>query len=177
MLRLYDLLGGAWLSGVLGAGGAVALDQEPPNPERRGGRTLFAQFFEDHDTPTNRSAGTVDLARYLLREKGLAGSGLAERLPRVDSNSCAPTLLIANPACSFATSRMRINRLGRRELNLRRRARTVCARPSSRSPGERGAAGVEFHALLHRRSKAGRGIYRKPSSGRLAGRRSHRCHP
>ena len=34
---------------------------------------LFAQFFEDHDTPTNRSAwGPLNLARYLLEKKGLA---------------------------------------------------------------------------------------------------------
>jgi hypothetical protein len=31
---------------------------------------LFAQFFEDHDTPTNRSAwGPLNLARYLLERK------------------------------------------------------------------------------------------------------------
>jgi hypothetical protein len=34
---------------------------------------LFAQFFEDHDTPTNRSAwAPLNLARYLLEKKDLA---------------------------------------------------------------------------------------------------------
>jgi hypothetical protein len=34
---------------------------------------LFAQFFEDHDTPTNRSAwAPLNLARYLLERRGLA---------------------------------------------------------------------------------------------------------
>ena len=33
--------------------------------------TLFAQFFEDHDTPTNRTAwAPLNLARYLLEKKG-----------------------------------------------------------------------------------------------------------
>jgi hypothetical protein len=36
-------------------------------PSARGDGALFAQFFEDHDTPTNRSAwAPLNLARYLL---------------------------------------------------------------------------------------------------------------
>jgi hypothetical protein len=39
-----------------------------PNAAGDGG--LFAQFFEDHDTPTNRTAwAPLNLARYLLEEK------------------------------------------------------------------------------------------------------------
>ena len=35
------------------------------------GGVLFAQFFEDHDTPTNRSAwAPLNLARYLLERRG-----------------------------------------------------------------------------------------------------------
>src|SRR5260370_42352510 len=34
--------------------------------------TLFAQFFEDHDTPTNRTAwAPLNLARYLLERREL----------------------------------------------------------------------------------------------------------
>ncbi|MFI4888924.1 MAG: hypothetical protein ACHQIL_00170 [Steroidobacterales bacterium] len=37
---------------------------------------LFAQFFEDHETPTNRSAwAPLNLARYLLEQRDLAGPG------------------------------------------------------------------------------------------------------
>jgi hypothetical protein len=37
--------------------------------------TLFAQFFEDHDTPTNRTAwAPLNLARYLLEKKELLDS-------------------------------------------------------------------------------------------------------
>jgi hypothetical protein len=39
-------------------------------PSATTGGTLFAQFFEDHDTPTNRSAwAPLNLARYLLEER------------------------------------------------------------------------------------------------------------
>jgi hypothetical protein len=40
---------------------------------------LFAQFFEDHDTPTNRSAwAPLNLARYLLEKKQQLDSGWRE---------------------------------------------------------------------------------------------------
>lgn len=39
-------------------------------PGAKTGGQLFVQFFEDHDTPTNRNAwGPLNLARYLLEEK------------------------------------------------------------------------------------------------------------
>jgi hypothetical protein len=39
-------------------------------PSARSDGSLFAQFFEDHDTPTNRTAwAPLNLARYLLEEK------------------------------------------------------------------------------------------------------------
>ena len=39
-------------------------------PSALGDGALFAQFFEDHDTPTNRTSwGPLNLARYLLEEK------------------------------------------------------------------------------------------------------------
>jgi hypothetical protein len=39
-------------------------------PSAAGDGALFAQFFEDHDTPTNRSAwAPLNLARYLLEKK------------------------------------------------------------------------------------------------------------
>ncbi len=41
-------------------------------PSARTDGALFAQFFEDHDTPTNRSAwAPLNLARYLLERKDL----------------------------------------------------------------------------------------------------------
>jgi hypothetical protein len=40
---------------------------------------LFAQFFEDHDTPTNRSAwAPLNLARYLLEKQALCDRGWRE---------------------------------------------------------------------------------------------------
>jgi hypothetical protein len=40
---------------------------------------LFAQFFEDHDTPTNRSAwAPLNLARYLLERRSLAQASWLE---------------------------------------------------------------------------------------------------
>jgi len=41
-------------------------------PSAAGDGALFAQFFEDHDTPTNRTAwGPLNLARYLLERREL----------------------------------------------------------------------------------------------------------
>jgi hypothetical protein len=44
-------------------------------PSAAAAGTLFAQFFEDHDTPTNRTAwAPLNLARYLLEQKELLDS-------------------------------------------------------------------------------------------------------
>jgi hypothetical protein len=41
-------------------------------PSAAAGGSLFAQFFEDHDTPTNRTAwAPLNLARYLLEKRGM----------------------------------------------------------------------------------------------------------
>jgi len=41
-------------------------------PSAAGDGSLFAQFFEDHDTPTNRTAwAPLNLARYLLEKQAL----------------------------------------------------------------------------------------------------------
>jgi hypothetical protein len=41
-------------------------------PSALGDGSLFAQFFEDHDTPTNRTAwAPLNLARYLLEKREL----------------------------------------------------------------------------------------------------------
>jgi hypothetical protein len=48
-------------------------------PSARGGGELFAQFFEDHDTPTNRTAwAPLNLARYLLEKQQLIDSDWRE---------------------------------------------------------------------------------------------------
>ena len=45
-------------------------------PSAQGDGSLFAQFFEDHDTPTNRTAwAPLNLARYLLEKKHLVHRG------------------------------------------------------------------------------------------------------
>ena len=45
-------------------------------PSARSDGSLFAQFFEDHDTPTNRTAwAPLNLARYLLEKKDLVHRG------------------------------------------------------------------------------------------------------
>jgi hypothetical protein len=44
-------------------------------PSSAAGGALFAQFFEDHDTPTNRTAwAPLNLARYLLEQQELLDS-------------------------------------------------------------------------------------------------------
>jgi hypothetical protein len=44
-------------------------------PSAAGGGALFAQFFEDHDTPTNRTSwAPLNLARYLLEKQDLLDS-------------------------------------------------------------------------------------------------------
>ncbi len=48
-------------------------------PSAGAGGALFAQFFEDHDTPTNRTAwAPLNLARYLLEKKQLLDAGWSE---------------------------------------------------------------------------------------------------
>ena len=45
-------------------------------PSAQSDGSLFAQFFEDHDTPTNRTAwAPLNLARYLLEKKDLVHRG------------------------------------------------------------------------------------------------------
>ena len=71
ILRLYDEL--AKLKVCEFAGHRAALWQwikQHQIPSAAAGGELFAQFFEDHDTPTNRTAwAPLNLARYLLEER------------------------------------------------------------------------------------------------------------
>ena len=73
ILRLYDLLLARGYEEF--AGPRQSLWQwikrhQIPSAAADGG--LFAQFFEDHDTPTNRTAwAPLNLARYLLESKAL----------------------------------------------------------------------------------------------------------
>jgi hypothetical protein len=70
-LRLYDLLAahgyGEFAAPRQGLWRWIK-NQQIPSAATDG--ALFAQFFEDHDTPTNRSAwAPLNLARYLLEKK------------------------------------------------------------------------------------------------------------
>jgi hypothetical protein len=70
-LRLYDVLiarGFGQFSGSRAALWAWIAGHQLPSALDDG--SLFAQFFEDHDTPTNRTAwAPLNLARYLLEQK------------------------------------------------------------------------------------------------------------
>jgi hypothetical protein len=71
VLRLFDLLiehGYGEFSAPRQSLWQWIRDHQLPSAAGDGG--LFAQFFEDHDTPTNRSAwAPLNLARYLLEKK------------------------------------------------------------------------------------------------------------
>jgi hypothetical protein len=71
ILRLYDVLlshGYEEFSAPRGSLWQWIQRHQIPNAAADG--TLFAQFFEDHDTPTNRTAwAPLNLARYLLEQK------------------------------------------------------------------------------------------------------------
>jgi hypothetical protein len=71
VLRLYDLLL-AQGHGEFAGPRAALYDwiKRHQIPSAAGDGALFAQFFEDHDTPTNRSAwAPLNLARYLLEQQ------------------------------------------------------------------------------------------------------------
>jgi hypothetical protein len=77
ILRLYDAL---FARGYQEFGAPRAalwtwiLHHQIPSAAADG--ALFAQFFEDHDTPTNRTAwGPLNLARYLLEKRELLHEG------------------------------------------------------------------------------------------------------
>jgi hypothetical protein len=71
ILRLYDLLAAHGYGEFAEPRRALwqwVRDRQIPSAGADG--ALFAQFFEDHDTPTNRSAwAPLNLARYLLEKK------------------------------------------------------------------------------------------------------------
>jgi hypothetical protein len=77
ILRLFDLLaerGFAEFAAQREALWRWIKDYQVPSAGADG--ALFAQFFEDHDTPTNRTAwAPLNLARYLLEEKQLLDAG------------------------------------------------------------------------------------------------------
>ena len=120
-------------------------------PSATGEGALFAQFFEDHDTPTNRSAwAPLSLARYLL-EGGGALDPERRAAARILLDFTERTL---HPSRSRRAGLPRAGRgsagLERREQHLRRRAGALRPRDRfdrARPPGTRCA---EFHALLHR---------------------------
>jgi hypothetical protein len=71
ILRLYDALLGRGLGEFAAPRDGLwrwIIDHQLPSASGDGG--LFAQFFEDHDTPTNRTAWSpLNLARYLLERQ------------------------------------------------------------------------------------------------------------
>jgi hypothetical protein len=76
ILRLFDLLAEHGHAEFLAQRQALwqwIKDYQVPSARSDG--ALFAQFFEDHDTPTNRTAwAPLNLARYLLEKKQLLDS-------------------------------------------------------------------------------------------------------
>jgi hypothetical protein len=71
ILRLYDaLLAQGYEEFSTSRRSLWAWIKQHQIPNAAGDGRLFAQFFEDHDTPTNRTAwAPLNLARYLLEEK------------------------------------------------------------------------------------------------------------
>ena len=71
ILRLYDALLALGFGEFAGARAALwAWIRRYQIPSAGSGGALFAQFFEDHDTPTNRTAWSpLNLARYLLEKR------------------------------------------------------------------------------------------------------------
>src|SRR5580704_9909496 len=69
--RLYDdLLAHGYAEFAAARRSLWAWIKDRQIPSAAGDGALFAQFFEDHDTPTNRSAwAPLNLARYLLERK------------------------------------------------------------------------------------------------------------
>jgi hypothetical protein len=71
ILRLYDVLVRIGFTEFVECRGALwdwIRQRQIPSAASDG--ALFAQFFEDHDTPTNRNAwAPLNLARYLLEER------------------------------------------------------------------------------------------------------------
>jgi hypothetical protein len=77
ILRLYDALIALGFGEFLGARDSLwnwIRHFQVPSATTDG--ALFAQFFEDHETPTNRCAwAPLNLARYLLEKKELLSAG------------------------------------------------------------------------------------------------------
>ena len=73
ILRLYELLAAHGYGEFAAPRRALwQWIKEHQIPSAAADGALFAQFFEDHDTPTNRSAwAPLNLARYLLEKKDL----------------------------------------------------------------------------------------------------------
>jgi len=71
ILRLYELLAAHGYGEFAAPRGSLwQWIKERQIPSAAADGALFAQFFEDHDTPTNRSAwAPLNLARYLLEKK------------------------------------------------------------------------------------------------------------
>jgi hypothetical protein len=71
ILRLYDALIARGFDEFAAARAALwTWIERHQLPSAAADGALFAQFFEDHDTPTNRTAwAPLNLARYLLEEK------------------------------------------------------------------------------------------------------------
>ena len=96
--------------------------------------SLFAQFFEDHDTPTNRTAwAPLNLARYLLERRELLDpdwrADCATLIGRLRSQrSFTHEEFRASP---FVTSRMKTGRPGAASIRLT----GLCWRCTRRPPG------------------------------------------
>ena len=80
ILRLYDLLAAHGYGEFAAARESLwTWIKSFQLPSAHGDGALFAQFFEDHDTPTNRTSwGPLNLARYLLEEKDRLDGGWLE---------------------------------------------------------------------------------------------------
>jgi hypothetical protein len=80
ILRLYDLLAEHGYGEFSAARRSLwSWIKSFQVPSARGDGALFAQFFEDHDTPTNRTSwGPLNLARYLLEGRDHLDGGWLE---------------------------------------------------------------------------------------------------
>ena len=139
-------------------------------PSAAGDGRLFAQFFEDHDTPTNRTAwAPLNLARYLLEKRDAIDSEWRE-----DAGTLIEFVRRHVHSCGVRDSRLpRAGRgqasLGRHQFHLRGGACPVREGDRIGNPGGRSPRGAQFHALFDRRQGPAHAIYSRvpyPAAGR-----------
>ena len=121
-------------------------------PSAAGDGALFAQFFEDHETPTNRTAwAPLNLARYLLEKRDLLDRRVARRLRDADRLRAQATSRIVEFGVTVCHEQDEDKQAWGGVVSTYGAVLALYAKAiGSPSLGERGAAGARFHALFDR---------------------------